>query len=331
MQSKAKSRRPLRIIAAVMAALLILLAGFIAVSHLVWHRSAMATAVEIYFRLSRTKTKFSEPDACAAYIVDRANAPEYTFDTTRLKSTASAELVNGADIWHLRKTDHPDYRILYLHGGAYINDASSYHWSFCDKLAQRLNAEIIFPIYPLTPNHTWEETFSLLEIVWQDVVVGADLPCIVMGDSAGGGLAVAFCEYIQELGWRQPDQMILLSPWMDISMSNTDAADYESVDPMLSAYGLIEMGKCWAGDLDIQDYKVSPIFGDISTLHDVYLFVGTREIFYPDIMRFHEMLAKQGSITQLYIGEGMNHVYPLYPIPEAEDAMDTICGIISHL
>ena len=124
--------------------------------------------------------------------------------------------------------------------------------------------------------------------------------------------------------------MILLSPWMDISMSNPDAANYESVDPMLSAYGLIEMGKCWAGDLDNQDYKVSPIFGDMSSLHDVYLFVGTREIFYPDVISFHEMLATQGSITELYVGEGMNHVYPLYPIPDAEDAMDMICTIISR-
>ncbi len=74
----------------------------------------------------------------------------------------------------------------------------------------------------------------------------------------GCGLSVAFCEYLAELGLNQPDKLILFSPWLDISMSNPKVADFEAVDPMLSAYGLIEMGKCWAGDLDIKDYKVSP-------------------------------------------------------------------------
>ena len=111
-------------------------------------------------------------------------------------------------------------------------------------------------------------------------------------------------------------------------MSNPEAADYESVDPMLSAYGLVEMGKCWAGDLDLHDYKVSPIFGDISCLQNVYLFVGTREIFYPDVTDFYGMLQKLNINTDLVVGEGLNHVYPLYPIPEADDAFDQVCEII---
>ena len=90
------------------------------------------------------------------------------------------------------------------------------------------------------------------------------------------------------------------------------------------------MGKCWVGELDTQDYRVSPIFGDISALHDVYLFVGTREIFYPDVTAFYEMLQAQGIASELYVGEGMNHVYPIYPIPEANDALDQICAILQN-
>ena len=126
----------------------------------------------------------------------------------------------------------------------------------------------------------------------------------------------------------QPDKMILLSPWLDVSMSNPEIEDYESADPMLSAYGLIEMGKCWAGDLELTDYRISPIYGDISALRNVYLFVGTREIFYPDVTLFYSMLQEQGVSAELYIGEGMNHDYPLYPIPEADDAIEQMCSII---
>lgn len=159
----------------------------------------------------------------------------------------------------LSQTENPDYTILYLHGGAYINDASVYQWKFCDKIVQETNAEVIFPIYPLAPNHTWAETYDLLTEVYQDILNDTDAPVIIMGDSAGGGLAVSFCEYLSEMNLEQPDKMILLSPWMDVSMSNPAAADYEASDPMLSAYGLIEMGKCWAGELELTDYRVSPM------------------------------------------------------------------------
>ena len=88
------------------------------------------------------------------------------------------------------------------------------------------------------------------------------------------------------------------------------------------------MGKCWAGDLDLHDYRVSPMFGDISMLRNVYLFVGTREIFYPDVTAFYAMLQEQQITSELMIGEGMNHVYPLYPIPEAVESLERIYEIM---
>ena len=69
-----------------------------------------------------------------------------------------------------------NYLILYLHGGAYINDASVYHWKLCDRMAQDLNAEVILPIYPLTPDHIWDETFSLVTAVYEDLLETAEVP-----------------------------------------------------------------------------------------------------------------------------------------------------------
>ena len=53
------------------------------------------------------------------------------------------------------------------------------------------------------------------------------------------------------------------------------------------------------------------------------VFVGTSEVFYPDIVRFFNMLDKDGS-NELIVGEEMNHVYPLFPIPEAVSADNKI-------
>jgi len=327
-QSKGKkSKKALKVIGIVLAILIVLFGALTVVSHAVYHRSNMATLSELYLRISGTKAKFEDADECAAYIAKRAGAESYVLNT-KLKSTVTEESVNGCRVYMLSPSETTDYIILYLHGGAYINDANANYFKLCDKYAQKLNAEVIFPIYPLAPNHTWDETYDILTEIYENKLKDAAVPVIVMGDSAGGGLTVAFCEYLNELGQKQPDKLILFSPWMDVSMSNPKAAEYESVDPMLSAYGLVKMGKCWAGNLDLRDYKVSPIFGNISCLQNVYLFVGTREIFYPDVTDFYGMLQELNINTELVIGEGLNHVYPLYPIPEADDAFDQVCGII---
>ncbi len=331
MSSKEKKKKPgkaAKVICIILVVIAVLLGSFAIISHAVYHRSVMATAAELLFRIQGTKKTFSNPQRTAEYIEERAEAEEYVLDASRLKSDVSEERLDGSRVYTLTGSEAPEYLVIYLHGGAYINDASVYHLKLCDRLAQELNAEVVLPIYPLTPKHTWDETYELITDLYRNIVGNTELPVVIMGDSAGGGLAAAFCEYLSTIDLPQPDRLILFSPWLDISMANPDAADYESVDPMLSAYGLVEMGKCWAGDLPLTDYRLSPIYGDVSVLQNVTLFVGTREIFYPDVTAFYRMLQEQGVESELYIGEGMNHVYPVYPIPEADTAFDRVAAAI---
>ncbi len=325
---KKKSGKAVKVIGIILAVIIVLFGSFTIVSHAVYHRSDMATAVELLFRIQGSKKTFSDPQKVADFIEKRAEAEDYVLDASKLKSNVSEEQVDGSRVYTLTSSDTPEYLVLYLHGGAYINDATVYHWKLCDRLAQKINAEVVFPLYPLTPIHTWDETYELITDVYRNIVEDTEIPVIVMGDSAGGGLAVAFCEYLATIDLPQPDRLILFSPWMDISMANPDAANYESVDPMLSAYGLAQMGKCWAGDLALTDYRLSPIYGDVSMLRNVTLFVGTREIFYPDVTAFYQMLQDKGIESELFIGEGMNHVYTVYPIPEADTAFDQIADAI---
>lgn len=323
-----KKKKTVKIVSIILAAAIILTAGFTVISHAVWHRSGMATLVEINFRISGRDQIYADAQKNTEYIAKRANAEEYTLNTFGMKSAVSEESENGNKVYRLSKSEKSDYCILYLHGGAYINDPLSYHRNLCDKLAQELNAEVVFPIYPLAPNHTYEETIDMLTQVYADIIDDVDVPVTIMGDSAGGGLSAAFCEYLNEIGLEQPDNMILLSPWLDISMSNPAMAELEDADPMLSVDGLVKIGKLWAGELPLDDYRVSPIFGDFSALKNVTLFVGTREILYPDVTEFYELLQAQGISSKLYVGENMNHDYPLFPIPEANTAFEQICNAV---
>ena len=77
-----------------------------------------------------------------------------------------------------------------------------------------------------------------------------------MGDSSGGGLALSFNEYLAINNLKQPNDLILLSPWLDITLSSEKIETYEKKDPMLSCEPLREIGMLWANDIDPKDYRI---------------------------------------------------------------------------
>lgn len=232
----------------------------------------------------------------------------------------------GCQMVTFNENEDSERLVIYLHGGIYVNEISPVHINFCDKLAKKINATVFAPIYPLAPNHTYEETYQIVEKLYRDLLK-MNKPIIIMGDSAGGGLSAAFAEYLMVKDLPQPENLILISPWLDVSMSG----DYDEVefDPMLGVDGLREMGETWAADLDSKDYKVSPLFGEVNGLAKTTLFVGTHEIFYPDVVKFYNKLKDSGVDAELNVGEGMTHVYAIYPlVPESKEAFKHIVETI---
>ena len=105
-------------------------------------------------------------------------------------------------------------------------------------------------------------------------------------------------------------------------MSNTP---YNSKDdPILGDVGLREIGKSWAGNLDTNDFRVSPLFGDNEGLPKTLIFAGTDEIFYKDISNYVDNLKKDGVDVRFIKGNGLFHIYPMFPIPEARKAFKEI-------
>ena len=232
----------------------------------------------------------------------------------------------GCQILIFNDVEDAQRLVIYLHGGIYVNEIRLPHIEFCDKLAKKVDACVFAPVYPLAPNHTYQESYEIVEKLYNHLLA-MNREIIIMGDSAGGGLSAAFCEYLAVNDLPQPKNLILISPWLDVSMSG-NYGDVE-FDPMLGVDGLREMGETWAGDLDSKDYKVSPMFGDVSKLPKTTLFVGTHEIFYPDVLKFHKKLKDNGVEADLIVGAEMTHVYPIYPlVPESKEAFNQIVEII---
>ena len=216
--------------------------------------------------------------------------------------------------------ENAENTILYIHGGAYVNEINYQHLLYCFLLSRKLNAYVLAPVYPLAPSSKAKQTFEAITGLYKTLISKKDLT--LMGDSAGGGFVHSFCQYLKTVDLPQPDRIITFSPWVDISMSNPP---YDSEnDPILGEIGLQEIGKSWAGDWDTQDYRVSPLFGDNAGLPDTLIFVGESEIFCKDVKKYVENLKKDGVDVKLVIGCGLFHIYPLFPIPEAISAFKEV-------
>ena len=231
-------------------------------------------------------------------------------------------------VFYANENSQSGITVFYLHGGAYFMDFTPAHWRLLDKLVSEADVQVIAPAYRLVPFATWKEAFDLVVPLYREYCEAhPDRKIILMGDSAGGGLSVALAEQFKEEGIRLPDELILLSPWVDVAMENEQIGEYEEKDPFLSLPPLHLCAEQWKADLDVHDRRVSPIFGNLKGISHVTVFVGTSEIFYPDVTKFFRMLDEDPS-NELIVGEEMNHVYPLFPIPEAKSAVDKIIQTI---
>ena len=307
-------------------------AGIAGVSRLRYHRSIKATLVEWRFLKMGAKKVFSEPERFwnmieTAYKVNEEPIHVPIADDSPV-NVSQQDHVGLVDV--VIEPDTPSKKVIvYLHGGAYIQQPAPDHWIFLERLVAETSAIAHMPLYPLAPGHTFEESYRLLTAFYDELLATTDADDIVfMGDSAGAGLAMGLCLEFARSGRELPAKLVLMSPWADLALENPDVADFEPDDCMLAIYGLREAGKLWAGDTPVDDPRLSPINGDLSILPPVTMFVSTKELFFPDVLRLQSKLEHAGVACDMHVGTGLNHVYPINPYPEADAARHIIAKIV---
>lgn len=208
----------------------------------------------------------------------------------------SQEKFMGRDIFVIKPLNHEDLYetagneksgkiILYIHGGSYVGELEKYHWHFFKDIINDTKATIIVPDYPLTPENTYIETFNMMQPLYEQIIKNMeDKEFILMGDSAGGGMALALYEQNAELGNRLPNKTILISPWLDVRMENPMIDNID--DPILKKSLLKLSGKRYAGKKGMESYLVNPVLGPTDKFKNIYFFSGTRDMLNPDAKEF---------------------------------------------
>ena len=236
-------------------------------------------------------------------------------DTVRRK-------LQGRPVWTLSPKDVAQNAplVLYLHGGAYVCGIAPPHWQFLTTLAQG-GAVIEVPLYGLAPQYDVRHAFALLDGLWAEIALRhPGRPVTLMGDSAGGGLALAFAMHLRDRGQALPGKLVLLAPWSDITCSDPEVDERRQDDPMLARAGALLAGEVWANGADPRDPRLSPMNGEMTGLPPTDIYRGTRDMLRPQVEALADRMRAAGVQVDLTLCPGGLHVYPIFDAPESNAA-----------
>ncbi len=211
-----------------------------------------------------------------------------------------------------KNTLKTDLTILYFHGGSYMAEITKEHWDFLEKVINDTGATVILPDYPLTPKYNYQDVFKMIEPLYKEIInkVNPD-NLIVMGDSAGGGMALALEEKVSGQGITLPSKTILISPWLDVRLENPEIEGVQKNDKQLNKDTLKLAGIAYANPDGIDSYLVNPIDGDLSKLKNVTIFTGTYDILNPDVHVLKERAEAQGTNIEIKEYDTKEHIWIL--------------------
>jgi monoterpene epsilon-lactone hydrolase len=285
--------------------------------------------------LRRNLSPHDVPAIREALTEENRNAREGPPHDVRRTHQESISNDHGFPVFTLWKAeaDLPGRTVLHLHGGAFVHPSDPRQWRFATGLADALGARVVFPAYPLAPEYTVHDSFEQMLAIFDEVAATSPEGVILVGDSAGGGYALALAEALRDRGGAQPEKLVLIAPWVDLTGTNPGTAEAAKRDPWLSLAHLPIYASFWAGTDDpelLADPRVSPGLGDLTGLPPTLMLCGTRDLLQPECDALFERADQADWPMEYAVAPGLLHVYPLLPIPEARQAREHILEFCRH-
>ena len=231
--------------------------------------------------------------------------------------------------WYKFRVGEPKGRtkkMLYMHGGGWVMDSGVAQFSFMEDLANQTGVEIWFPEYPIVPEHNGVEALSMCMDLYREMLKECPGDAIALGgDSAGGGLAVSVALQINAEGLSKPNNLFLISPGSNCGgvPRNAEEKAYEDLlldrDPIVSTVAFPTVLKLWSGPLDINDWRVNPMMGDLGNLPPMLVFAGGHEGMEMGIRQFVEKAIVQDADIVYYVKNGKGHAYVMYEAAAKEE------------
>ncbi|KAJ6575385.1 Alpha/Beta hydrolase protein [Mycena capillaripes] len=211
--------------------------------------------------------------------------------------------------------------VLYIHGGAYYLSSAAGQRLISIPLSKYTDARVFALDYRLAPETRFPGPLHDAVSAYMRLVEDLHIPpenIIVCGDSAGGGLSLALLMYLRDNAYPLPSAAILMSPWVDLTMSceSWDSNEPFDVVPIPTATNHMNPIALYLGD-QVEQYLThpyaSPLFGDFTGLPPMLIQAGDAEVLRDEIALLAHKATLAGVEVRHELYEDAVHIFQTYP------------------
>jgi acetyl esterase/lipase len=192
---------------------------------------------------------------------------------------------------------------------------------------------VLYFDYRLAPEHPFPAALEDAVAVYRWLAGRFDPRRIAfMGDSAGGGLALATLYKLRDEGLALPAAAVAVSPWTDLALTGRSLQANAAADPMLNVANLPALANDYLCGADPRNHYASPLYGDAAGLPPTLIHVGSDEILRDDAIRMAEKLKAAGCDVEIEVWPRMPHAWHLFAriIPEGRRALARIGAFLQQ-
>lgn len=291
------------------------------------------------WQLPKSGKTFSDNNAKQAYVAERMGK----FFSGKIKPTFAVPdkwtyekfLVDGVKVERLSnpKQKKSARVAMQLHGGGYVGHLSNWYRDFAIKQAVMIDAKEIYMVdYRVAPEYIYPAALEDAVTAYCELLNRKIDPknIIIFGDSAGGNLALAFALYLKENNLPQPAMLILVSPRTTFENklpSRTANADRDLIlgKANKKMYAAVS-NPIYAGDIPLNDPRLSPIYADLKNLPPTLIQIGGYELFVDDGLELLKKATADELNVTLSVYAGMSHDFSIL-LPELDDSIKSFAEI----
>ncbi|MBI5933767.1 MAG: alpha/beta hydrolase [Chloroflexi bacterium] len=234
--------------------------------------------------------------------------------------------------WFRPKREARDVTVLYLHGGGYAYYSKA-HENIIALVTLAAKSRTFALDYRLIPEHPFPAQLDDALAAYRWLLETGVQPdrLAVVGDSAGGNLALGLLLSLRESQLPLPALAICIAPWMDIENSGESMEKNEPYDWVQKRMPLT-WAKWLCKDADPRNPTLSPIHADLSGLPPIYIQAGSAEILHDMIRAFADRAQSHNWNVRLDVWQNMNHDFQAFGemIPESREALARIGQVIEE-
>lgn len=226
--------------------------------------------------------------------------------------------------------------VLYVHGGSFVAGSRKSCRAFAAVLANAFNSKVYIPEFRLAPTYPFpssiDDIHAVFKYIYNEELISLSLEqdfdstkdnipkIIVVASDSGASIALGLLQKLNERMLKSVQNVILFSPYLDISPSSTICSAKKMNDKLLTSETYRRSGEFYTFQDNSKSPLVSPLNIDSSVLKKfppVYIQMGEEELLLTDAELFEKKMADSGVKCILDVWPKMMGMFQL-----ADDILD---------